>query len=192
MSSRRLRLPPGTMASVGSFDNSPETWERPDWRLLRNGFVTLFLAPEGFDAAKRELVQLGYLIVELDAGAWTTTEAALQAFGNALHFPDYYGKNVNALVDCLRDVASFDYGSDPSSTGTVVALDCVDALVRHDPDLAWTLLDILADTGRQALLIGHRFIVIARSDDPRLEIKPVGATPVSWNAKEWLNSRRGV
>ena len=35
---------------------------------------------------------------------WRTTEEALDAFGRALQFPDYYGGNVNALVDCLRDV----------------------------------------------------------------------------------------
>ena len=50
----------------------------------------------------------------------------------------------------------------------------------------------VADTGRQALLLGHRFIVIARSDDPRLDIKPVGATRVDWNRREWLNRARGI
>jgi hypothetical protein len=53
-------------------------------------------------------------------------------------------------------------------------------------------LDILADTGGQALLIGHRFIVIARSDDPRLEIRPVGASGVIRNQREWRNKARGT
>ena len=35
---------------------------------------------------------------------WRTTEEALDAFGRALQFPDHYRRNVNALVDCLRDV----------------------------------------------------------------------------------------
>jgi hypothetical protein len=89
-------------------------------------------------------------------------------------------------------VATFGYGSDPATTGTVVAVDRLDVLNRRDADLAWTLLDILADTGRQALLICHRFIVIARSDDPLLAFKPVGATGVIWNQREWPNKARGV
>jgi hypothetical protein len=172
---------------VGAFENSFETWARPDWRLLQNGFVSLFKAPDRFAEAKLELTELGYHVLELDAAGWDTTEAALLSFGSVFDFPDYYGKNINALADCLRDVATLDYGSDPASEGTVVAIDRIDALHARDPDLAWTLLDILADTGRQALLIGHRFIVIARSDDPRLDIKPVGACPVGWNSKERLN-----
>ncbi|HEX3426190.1 MAG TPA: barstar family protein [Acidimicrobiales bacterium] len=150
------------------------------------------MAPQGFADANRELADLGYVVVGLDAGTWGTTEAALVDLGRAFSFPEYYGKNINALVDCLRDVATFDYGSDPSSAGTLVAIDRLDVLNRRDADLTWTLLDILADTGRQALLIGHRFIVIARSDDPRLEIKPVGATGVIWNHREWLNKARGI
>ena len=177
---------------MGSFDNAPETWERTDWTLLQNGFITLFMASQSFADAKRALADLGYVVVELDAGSWDTTEAALLDFGRSFAFPDYYGKSVNALVDCLRDVATFDYGSDPASAGTVVAIDHLDSLNRRDADLTWTLLDTLADTGRQALLIGHRFLVIARSDDPRLAIRPVGATAVGWNRREWPNKARGL
>jgi hypothetical protein len=86
---------------VGSFDNAPETWQRPDWNLLQNGFVTLFMDPQRFVDAKRDLTGLGYLVVELDAGIWDTTEAALVDIGRAFAFPDYYGRNVNALVNCL-------------------------------------------------------------------------------------------
>jgi Barstar (barnase inhibitor) len=175
---------------VGSFDNSPETWQRRDWELLQNGLVTLFCSKRIFDADIAELADIGYHVVELDAGEWGTTEAALLAIGMAFDFPDYYGRNMNALVDCLRDVATFDYGSDPASTGTVVAIDRLEALARRDPDLVWSLLNILADTGRQALLIGHRFIVMARSDDPMLSVKPVGASPVMWNRREWLDRDR--
>jgi hypothetical protein len=175
-----------------SFDNTPETWQRPDWRLLQNGFITLLMSSELFKGAKHQLNELGYLLVELDAGTWETSEAALVAFGKAFDFPDYYGKNLDALVDCLRDVAAFDYGSDPNSDGTVVAIDHLDVLAHKDSEFAWQLLDILADTGRRALLIGHRFIVIGRSDNPRLEFRPVGATGVLWNEKEWLNKRRGI
>jgi hypothetical protein len=174
-----------------SFDNDQDTSQRRDWELLQNGFVTLFWRKSLFAETKATLLELGYSVVELDAGEWLTTEEALAAFGRALHFPDYYGMNVNALADCLSDVATFDYGSDPKSAGTVIALDRYDAFIEHDPQLGWTLLDILADTGRQALLIGHRFIVVVRSEDPVLSLPAVGGTPVMWNRTEFMRSRRG-
>lgn len=137
------------------------------------------------------LAKLGYVVVELDAGEWHTTQEALIAFGRALQFPDYYGRNVNALVDCMHDIATYDYGSDPTAAGTVIALDHYDTFTEHDPQLAWTLLEVLADTARQALLIGHRFLVLARSADPDLSLPAVGATPVTWNRQEFMRSRRG-
>jgi hypothetical protein len=88
-------------------NNDPETRKRPDWELLQNGFVTLFCRAHVFTEAKTALAALGYLVVELNAGEWRTREDALVAIGTALHFPDYYGRNLDALVDCLRDVASY-------------------------------------------------------------------------------------
>lgn len=178
------------MAVVASFENSPETWQRPDWRLMQNGFVSLFCGKQVFTEARTELASLGYLVVNLDASEWDTTNAALLGFARAFDFPDYYGKNMNALVDCLADVATYAYGSDPTATGTVVAIDRLDAFVARDSELGWSLLDILADTGRQALLIGHRFIVIARSEDPRLMLRPVGGSSVMWNPREFRESDR--
>jgi hypothetical protein len=177
---------------VASFDNSPDTWQRTDWPLLQNGFVTLFWDRGLFTATCRELEVDGYVVVTLDAASWDSTGAALLAFGDALDFPDYFSKNINALVDCLRDVATFEYGSNPDSTGTVIALDAYDVFNELNGELAWTLLDILADTARKALLVGHRFIVIVRSSDPHIAFQSVGATRVGWNQKEFLDSRRNL
>lgn len=179
---------------MASFKNSPKRWELPDWEYLQDGFVTLFMAPKGFKEAKRKLARVGYVVVELDASRWDDDDALYDDTARAFSFPDYFGRNVPALRDCLRDVATFAYGSDPKATGTAVAINHIEVLYGRDPEMAQLLLDILADTGRQALLIGHRFFVLARSGDPRLNTKiaDVGATPVSWNQREWLDTSRGV
>jgi hypothetical protein len=176
---------------VPSFENTPETWERLDWQLLQNGFVTKFWNRDLFAATKESLTEMGYNVVSLDAGEWQTTQDALLSLGQALDFPSYYGKNLDALVDCLRDVAIFDYGSESDSEGTVIALDHYDKFAMLFSQVAWTILDILADTGRQALLIGHRFIVILQSDDGGLAFGTVGGTSLGWNRREFLNKNRG-
>ena len=175
-----------------SFENTLETGQRLDWQLLQNGFVTKFWSRDLFTATKGSLTEMGYKVVALDAGEWQTKQDALLSLGHALAFPSYYGRNLDALVDCLRDVATFDYGSDPESEGTVVALDHYDKFAVLLPEAAWTILDILADTGRQALLIGHRLIVILQSDDGGLTFGTVGGTSVGWNRREFLKKNRAL
>jgi hypothetical protein len=60
------------------------------------------------------------------------------------------------------------------------------------PDVAHAILDIVADNARRFLLTGKRFVTLVHSSDPAINLEPVGATPVLWNPKESLNSKRGL
>ncbi|MFF4595722.1 barstar family protein [Amycolatopsis sp. NPDC001319] len=104
--------------------------------------------------------------------------------------PDYNGNNLNALNDCLSDVAAGDYGADLGATGFVLVLRHYDRFAGVEKDLAHALLDIFASQARNALLVGHRMMCLVQSDDPRLSFPAVGATSALWNDAEWLNSRR--
>ena len=42
--------------------------------------------------------------VQLSAAAWHTARDAHDALAQALRFPDYYGRNLDALHDCLTDL----------------------------------------------------------------------------------------
>jgi hypothetical protein len=132
----------------------------------------------------------GYHIVRLDAGEWATEATMHHALAEALDFPDYYGKNLDALNDCLGDVASLAYGSREGATGLVLALDRFDRFMRQLPRAAPIVLDIFASQARVAALIGHRMLCLVRSDDPDLFVPPVGAMSVLWNPAEWLDSKR--
>ena len=41
---------------------------------------------------------------QLSAAAWDTPEKAHADLARVLHFPDYYGNNLDALHDCLTDL----------------------------------------------------------------------------------------
>ncbi len=110
------------------------------------------------------------------------------SWGNCtgLQFPDYYGKNLNALNDCLSDLEIPDRG------GVVLVFFAFDSFAEKFPDFAWGLLDIIAGRSRVFSLKGKRLMALAQSVDPKLEMNPIGACPVLWNPDEWLNEKRGV
>lgn len=113
-------------------------------------------------------------------------------FSEALDFPDYFGRNLDALNDCMGDVASGDYGWHRDATGLVIVLRAFDTFATVDRRTAQAMLDIFAGQARRALLIGNRIICLVQSNDPHLAFEPVGAMPVMWNEEEWLNSKRGL
>jgi RNAse (barnase) inhibitor barstar len=161
-----------------------------DYQLIRFGVVTLFWRERLFDDACSELRALGYQVIDIDVVAFRDVQALLIAIGEALDFPSYYGRNLDALSDCVGDVANFAYGSDPDSTGTVIAFRHYDRIVRADARRAEAVLEIFTARARDALLIGHRMLVLVQSDDPDVSFGPLGAQPASWNEREWMNIAR--
>jgi hypothetical protein len=160
------------------------------YRLVMNGPVTLFHAPEVLAERVTWLSTHAYDVVEIDAGVARSTLELLDHLASALHFPGYFGQNLDALNDCLRDVSDHDYGFDPAAAGSVLVLHGYDAFARCEPRDAWTVLDIVARRWQEAALVGHRMMCLVQSDDPDLALEPVGATPVMWNGVEWLTARR--
>jgi RNAse (barnase) inhibitor barstar len=178
---------------VATWDANAETNHPLDFRLVHNTFVTMFWRAALLDETVGWLREHAYRVVEFDAGSWSSAADMYEDVAVALNFPDYLGRNLDALNDCMRDVASGDYGWDADThTGLVIVLRAFDAFTAVDRRTAQHMLDIFADQARCAILIGHRIICLVQSNDPRLAFDPVGAMPVMWNDAESLNSRRGL
>jgi len=115
-----------------------------------------------------------------------------RALAAALGFPDYYGNNLEALNDCLGDVAAGEYGAPSDATGLVLVLMGFDTFAASHRSSAQALLDIFAGQARNAALFGHRMFCLVQSGDPKLTFEPVGAMSVEWNDAEWLDAKRGL
>ena len=102
----------------------------------------------------------------------------------ALSFPGYYGKNLNALNDCLKDIEF------PENGKLALGFERFDIFAKKEPDTAHDVLDIFASQERSHLLAGRRLLFLLRSGDPRLYFDPVGAQVVMWSFEEWLDSKR--
>jgi hypothetical protein len=159
------------------------------FRLLSTSAVTLFWRREVLDETTAWLSKHGYQVIPL-AGDWTTEQDLHRAIASALDFPDYYGQNLDALNDCMRDVVGQDYGWAPDAAGLALVFIGYDTFAARFPATAQAVLDIMADRSRGALLLGRRLLCLVQSDDPDIRFEPVGATPVAWNDAEWLDASR--
>lgn len=81
--------------------------------------------------------------------------AFLDAIGEALGFPDYYGRNLDALSDCLSEI----------SAPTVVLWDGWTTLARADTEAFRAVVEIFSDRERLALLL--------RGDGPEISEVPL-------------------
>jgi hypothetical protein len=141
------------------FADNEEDKTRVDWHILRDGSVSLYLRPQYLNEDVEWLRRHGYQIFQCDCSQWTTEEAMHAGFQQALSFPAYYGKNVNALADCLSDLPV------PDAGGTALVLHRFDAYAKGAGTAPMhfgrtegeVVLDILALTSKNFMLRGKRF-----------------------------------
>jgi hypothetical protein len=111
----------------------------------------------------------GWRFVGLDGWKAQNKDEFLTAMGDAFGFPDYYGKNFDALLDCLRDVGS--YPDDPDSeSGTVFLWDGWGTFAREDAKGFNVALSVLSQ--RVDEQEAGRFTVLLRGEGPDLADVP--------------------
>jgi hypothetical protein len=80
----------------------------------------------------------------------------------------------------------------PAYSGRVTVFFHFDAFLRDQPAFAPHVLDIFARASWNFLVDGGKFLTFVQSDDPRIELDPLGCRHAIWNMKEWFNKDRGV
>ncbi|HLM62072.1 MAG TPA: barstar family protein [Pyrinomonadaceae bacterium] len=171
---------------MAAFRDDPDDFQQLDYALLQNGSINLYYRPKLLAEDVEWLATHNYQIDNFDCTAWQTEEDMYSAFATTLDFPDYFGRNLAALNDCLRDIEV------PKEGGRVLVFNCYDAFAAKMPEVAWHVLDILETNSRTYLLFGRRLLTLLQSNDPEIQFKSVGACPVSWNNREWLKKNRGL
>ncbi|MEU6622024.1 barstar family protein [Streptomyces litmocidini] len=167
------------------------TTRLPGIEYMINTFVTLFWRKRLLAQATERLEDRGFRVIRLEAGQWNTERDMHRALAAALDFPDYYGHNLDALNDCLGDVACYGgYDDAPEGAGLVLVFTDYDRFATICPRAAQIVLDIIADQARQAAVLRRRLIGLIQSNDPQIRFEPVGAMPVLWNNDEALDVNR--
>ena len=105
---------------------------------LRPGLY-LIGADEQLSSVLARLEQAGWATARVDLTDAHDKEAVLAAFADSLQFPDWFGRNWDALEDMLRDLAWW-----PSGTrGRLVALRGGSVVTADGGAVRETLLDVL-------------------------------------------------
>ena len=106
----------------------------------------------------------GWRFAHHDGSADETRADVLAGLGAALDFPAYYGQNLDALADCLRDVVPAE------RVGTVLLWDAWGRFARADDSSFARVLQVIAGrTGRER---GAPFVVLLRGEGPERDDVP--------------------
>ena len=150
------------------FENKPETWQRLDWSILRNGWVSFYNSSDSLVENLDWLRGENYSIVEFDCTSWLDENEMHAQLRDKLNFLSYYGQNFDALNDCLSDIEIL-------GAGLVLVFRHIDT---YNKSKAQILLDIIADNARRHMLFGNRLMALIQADNLDYEIEAVGATPI--------------
>ncbi|WKN60890.1 barstar family protein [Rhodococcus opacus] len=150
--------------------------QRFDWTLLQNGTVFRYDTRFQLDSAGSRLADLGYVVHRIDAHDWTSVDHMYDAFAQTMSYPRSYGGSTSAFSDVFADVGTYVFGSDPGTTGTVLAIAGFDTLVDLDHRTAHLIPDHFAREAQLAELYAHPMLCLVESSTS--DLGPVGGIDV--------------
>ncbi len=91
---------------------------------------------------EQHAAERGYHFVQVSGDAIHSKADLMEALKSALAFPDYFGRNWDALLDMLRDLSWL------HARGHVLLISGLDSLAEHDRTAFETALEVFSDAAR--------------------------------------------
>jgi len=120
-------------------------------------FLPAHVEPKSLQAAAK---RAGYAFFHLEGKNIERKEQLLNHAATALHFPDHFGGNWDALEECLTDLEWVD------AEGYLLYYDHIDGLLSAHPDQFETLVEILRDAVASWKEDGSAMIVLLSGAKP--------------------------
>jgi Barstar (barnase inhibitor) len=126
--------------------------------LLRSGTGGVYALPAAADAgaAAQAADAAGRCLIRLDASAADSKAAFLDRAAASLALPAHFGRNWDALHDCLTNEQPAALG------GAVLLVDGIEALAARDPETLATAIDVLRGASDYWLKMGRPLLVLLR------------------------------
>lgn len=168
------------------------TDQQLDWTILRDGGIALYWRPEVLANDLKWYESYGYTIVQFDAAEWNSEDQMHASLKSHRSFPDYYGRNLDALNDCLWSDLTV-----PDAGGLVLVLNHYDRFAKAiqiedagGRSFAQVVLHVFARAVRYQMLFGKRLLVLVQSGDPPIRFDNLAAISADWNPREWFDKDR--
>ena len=168
---------------MAHFQDRSEDWNRTDYRLVRGGAINVYSDANYLERDLRWLTDHGYEVKSFDCARWFTVADFHREMAEQLEFPDFYGRNLAALRDCLTMLRV------KESSGMVILLRDFHQFAVKEPDTSRHVLDFIDEASRNHLLFGRIVFAILHPDDPVIPRGPFGATQIKPCIQELL---RGI
>jgi Barstar (barnase inhibitor) len=177
------------MASFGAGDENAL-----DYVAIRDGGITIYRNTHYLEEDIRWLRDKNYRIHRVDCATWVSEIAMHESLQAILAFPDYYGKNFNALDEVVPEL---DVPDDGGMALVFISYDLYangsgTSLAGSGVDQAEIVLGIFSRASHTFLLTGKRFLTMIQSNDPKLNYGKLGGRVPRWNWREWLFKDRGL
>lgn len=154
-----------------TYEERAEKWKKLrdknlDKIIVGNGSVSLYYKETVLDYDLDLLEAKNYEIIEFEGDFLSNEKELHHDLQYKLDFPNYYGKNFDALNDCLYDYEIND-------NGTVIVFRHLNNLELRSITI---LLDIFAFQARRKLADGKKLLVLVQVNDKDFKIiEPIGA-----------------
>lgn len=154
--------------------------------LLHFGPVALYSSQIYMDEDIAKLADEDFDIRNFHASAWKDKDSLHDDLVEQLNLPNYYGRNLHALDDCLRDIPI------PDSGGLALAFRDYDQFFAYSPGQARGILDVLTSGSRLLQCFGKTLLVMIHTNDADFDRKlgPLGAISAQWNSRQFLRKDR--
>lgn len=86
----------------------------------------------------------GMLLVSLEGELMRSVDGLYDEIFRKMNFPDYCGRNLNALDECLNDLEWLDVGS-----GIIIVIRDANQMLRDRPEVLEGLVEILTRSGEE-------------------------------------------
>ena len=130
-------------------------------KIIRSGHAGVYAAPRVIGPLRAAAKGAGVAWLDLDLAGVADRDAMFRRFAAVFSLPDYFGRNWDALHECMLDYA----GS--GAPGAVVHWRRGTELERRAPEVVTTALEILEDAATYWRSSGRIFLVAVERDSAR-------------------------
>ncbi len=151
--------------------------------LLEDSAVKFFYKTEIFQKYIQSILNEGITVFSFDAEKWTSVDIFYSELSGKMNFPHYFGKNLDALNDCLSEMCGEKFA---------ICILNYEFFWNTYPREAKILLELIQSNCWHSLKIDSVMLALIQVNIPDFIPPKLEIFSAYWNKMEWSNKSRGL